>query len=135
MDPNLASSVPRPLARSHDSVEPPPGISIADDTEIERRAAEARAGVPGVPWADVKRALTREREVRGQRFAGAVARTLDMIALLPLAYPLLQAPDIRSANVRHFPCRVVYVVIGGNVDVLAVAHAKRRADDWHRRIP
>ena len=46
-------------ARLLDSVEPPPGISIDDDGEIERRAAEVRAGVPGVPWADVKRALGR----------------------------------------------------------------------------
>ena len=75
----------------------------------------------------------REREGRGQRFAGEVERTLDVIALLPLAYPLLQAPDVRSAKVLYFPYRVVYV--RGNVDVLAVAHAKRRADYWHRRVP
>jgi|JI6StandDraft_1071083.scaffolds.fasta_scaffold190859_1 toxin ParE1/3/4 len=77
----------------------------------------------------------REREGRGQRFAGEVERTLDVIALLPLAYPLLQAPDVRSAKVRYFPYRVVYVYVRGNVDVLAVAHAKRRADYWHRRVP
>ncbi|MEZ4399261.1 MAG: addiction module protein [Kofleriaceae bacterium] len=46
-------------ARLLDSVEQPPGISIDDHVEIEQRAAEARAGVPGVPWADVKRALKR----------------------------------------------------------------------------
>ncbi len=40
-----------------DSVEAPPGISIDDHAELERRAAEARGGAPGVSWADVKRAL------------------------------------------------------------------------------
>jgi putative addiction module component (TIGR02574 family) len=40
-----------------DSLEPPPGISIEDTSEIERRAAEARAGVPGIPWDEVKRGL------------------------------------------------------------------------------
>ena len=40
-----------------DSVEAPPGISIDDHAELERRAAEARSGAPGVSWADVKRAL------------------------------------------------------------------------------
>jgi putative addiction module component (TIGR02574 family) len=43
-----------------DSLEPVPGgISIADTEEIERRAAEARAGAPGIPWDDVKRGLAR----------------------------------------------------------------------------
>lgn len=40
-----------------DSLEPPPGISIEDREEIERRAEEARAGVPGIPWEEVKRGL------------------------------------------------------------------------------
>ena len=38
-----------------DSLEPPPGISIEDREEIERRAEEARRGEPGIPWAEVKR--------------------------------------------------------------------------------
>lgn len=46
-------------AKLLDSLEPPPGISIEDEEEIERRAAEARAGAPGVPWDEVKRGLLR----------------------------------------------------------------------------
>jgi hypothetical protein len=42
-------------------------------------------------------------------------------------------PDIRSAKVPRFPYRVVYVVVGSDVDVVAVAHAKRRAAYWRRR--
>jgi putative addiction module component (TIGR02574 family) len=42
-----------------DSLEPPPGISIDDHAEIEARAAEARRGVPGVSWDDVKRTLSK----------------------------------------------------------------------------
>lgn len=42
-----------------DSIEPPPGISVDDHEEIERRAAEARRGDPGIPWEDVKRSLSR----------------------------------------------------------------------------
>lgn len=38
-----------------DSIEPPSGISIEGREEIERRAAEARRGAPGIQWADVKR--------------------------------------------------------------------------------
>jgi putative addiction module component (TIGR02574 family) len=40
-----------------DSLEPPPGISIEDKDEIERRADEARRGAPGIPWSEIKRDL------------------------------------------------------------------------------
>jgi putative addiction module component (TIGR02574 family) len=42
-----------------DSLEPPPGISIEDRDEIERRAEDARRGEPGIPWSEVKRNLSR----------------------------------------------------------------------------
>ena len=44
-------------ARLLDSIEPPPGISIEDREEIERRADEARRGAPGIAWDDLKRDL------------------------------------------------------------------------------
>jgi plasmid stabilization system protein ParE len=71
---------------------------------------------------------------RGQRFASAVERVLMRIAESPLAFPLLIEPDIRSAKVERFPYRVVYVVLGHDVDILAVAHAKRRPSYWRRRV-
>lgn len=40
-----------------DSLEQPPGISIEDQDEIEKRAAEARSGAPGISWDQVKRDL------------------------------------------------------------------------------
>ena len=42
-----------------DSLEPPLGISIEDEDEIRRRAQQARDGVPGVPWSEVKRSLVK----------------------------------------------------------------------------
>jgi len=56
-----------------------------------------------------------------------------LIAGLPLAHPILLPPDIRSIKVRRFPYRVVYVVLADTIDVIAVAHAKRRPGDWRRR--
>jgi toxin ParE1/3/4 len=70
---------------------------------------------------------------RGDRFASAVERTLMTIAESPLAFALIYEPDIRSAKVPRFPYRVVYVVIGEDIDVVAVAHAKRRTTYWRRR--
>lgn len=52
----------------------------------------------------------------------------------PLAFPVLYDPDIRSAEVARFPYRVVYIIIGSNIDILAVAHAKRRPGYWHGRL-
>jgi len=42
-----------------DSVESPPGISIEDEAEIRRRAQQARDGVAGIPWSEVKRGLVK----------------------------------------------------------------------------
>jgi hypothetical protein len=42
---------------SRSSLEPPPGISIDDKHEIEKRAAEARSGAPGIAWEELKRDL------------------------------------------------------------------------------
>jgi toxin ParE1/3/4 len=71
---------------------------------------------------------------RGQRFAQAVERTLSLIVEFPLAFPVFCDPDIRSAKVARFPYRVVYLVVGPNIDVLAVAHAKRRTGYWRDRL-
>jgi toxin ParE1/3/4 len=71
---------------------------------------------------------------RGQRFAEAVERTLSLIVEFPLAFPVLYAPDIRSAKVARFPYRVVYVIVGSNIDVVAVAHTKRRPGYWRDRV-
>lgn len=72
---------------------------------------------------------------RGQRFAAAVERILALISEFPLAFPMLYDDlDIRSAKVARFPYRVVYVLVGHNIDIIAVAHAKRRPAFWRDRI-
>ena len=71
---------------------------------------------------------------RGGRFVAAVDVVLRAIEEHPNRFPLLQEPDIRSAKVKRFPYRVVYVVIGEGVDVIAVAHAKRRPAYRRRRL-
>lgn len=71
---------------------------------------------------------------RGERFVAAVDIVLREIEAHPERYPLLQEPDIRSAKVKRFPYRAVYVIVGEDVDIIAVAHAKRRPGYWRRRL-
>jgi hypothetical protein len=44
-------------AQLRDHIEPLPGISIDDEAEIRRRAQQARDGVAGISWSEVKRSL------------------------------------------------------------------------------
>lgn len=44
-------------AKLLDSLEQPPGISVDDKDEIERRAAEARSGAHGIAWDALRRHL------------------------------------------------------------------------------
>jgi putative addiction module component (TIGR02574 family) len=46
-------------AKLLDSLERPTGISVEDRDEIETRAAEARTGVAGIPWDEVKQGLSK----------------------------------------------------------------------------
>jgi len=96
---------------------------------IRFRSAAARELV-----ADYRR-YERDHPGRGKRFVAAVDVTLARIAEARYRFPLLLAPDVRSAKVMRFPYRVVYVVVDDRIDVIAVAHAKRRPGIWRRRLP
>lgn len=72
---------------------------------------------------------------RGRRFVAAVDATLAKVEAAPERFAILYEPEIRSVKVPRFPYRVVYVVVHGDVDVVAVAHAKRRPSYWRRRLP
>ena len=67
---------------------------------------------------------------RGIRFIAAVDATLAQVAAAPLRFAILYEPDIRSAKVRRFPYRVVSVLVDDAIEVVSVAHAKRRPGYW-----
>lgn len=46
-------------AKLLDSLEPPSGITIEDEDELQKRAAEAREGAPGIEWGSLKDKLGR----------------------------------------------------------------------------
>lgn len=83
--------------------------------------------------ADVER-YERQREGRGQRFLSAVDTILALVERMPETFPVLRAPRVRAAKVSRFPYRVVYVLDGETIRVLAVAHGRRRAGYWRDRL-
>ena len=69
----------------------------------------------------------------GDRFLLAVRRTLDMV----LTHPTSGAPRRATARrvlVTGFPYDVVYQVREDLVEVLAVAHQRRRPNYWRKRL-
>lgn len=73
---------------------------------------------------------------RGQRFIVAIEALLALIESSPQLYaPLYEIdPELRSAKVPRFPYRIVFIEARGDVEVIAVAHAKRRPAYWRRRL-
>lgn len=60
--------------------------------------------------------------------------TLVRVCAAPLSCPLDCPPDIRKAGLQRFPFNVLYRVVDGVVQILAVAHHRRRSGYWLGRV-
>lgn len=71
-------------------------------------------------------------------FLAEVDRVLPLIGSSPASFPrLLDLPQdlvIRRALLPRFPYAVIFIDLGEDVRVLAVAHAKRRPGYWLDRL-
>lgn len=52
----------------------------------------------------------------------------------PQRYPLEREPDVRRIRLKRFPYAVLYREVSGTVQVLAVAHHRRRPQYWMGRL-
>ena len=52
----------------------------------------------------------------------------------PHRYPIDRKPDIRRRKMKRFPFTVLYREISGSVQILAVAHQRRRPAYWLIRL-
>jgi toxin ParE2 len=87
----------------------------------ERAEAEARAAFL---WYLARNAQAAER------FQSAVEECIDAIAEAPERFPELE-PGVRRRLVFHrFPYAVLYRVLDDEVQVVAVAHLRRRPGYW-----
>lgn len=74
----------------------------------------------------------------GSDFLHMVDSTIERIDRTPQSgspVPGVEDAAIRRASVRRFPYHVVYIVLPDRVQVLAVAHQRRRPQYWMDRIP
>lgn len=78
-----------------------------------------------------------QRSGLGLTFLAAVDRTVDHLATWPDAgtsVPGVPAHvEVRQMPVVRFPYRVVYLVASRELQVLAVAHTRRRPGYWRSR--
>jgi plasmid stabilization system protein ParE len=72
------------------------------------------------------------------KFLDEFERTLVLIASRPVSFPrLLDMPSdfsIRRALLPRFPYALVFMELGDEVRVLAVAHVKRQPGYWLNRV-
>jgi toxin ParE1/3/4 len=76
--------------------------------------------------------LARDERV-ASAFLDEVSRAIEMIAQAPERWPLGMA-DVRKFVLRRFPFLIFYRDLPSMIQILAVAHGRRRPGYWRRRI-
>lgn len=88
--------------------------------------------------AEAARWYERNRAGLGSEFLTAVDATLDRIRENPrvgLRVPGVDVQDIRRLFVRRFPFQIVYIEMTNRLQILAIAHDRRRPAYWVGRLP
>ena len=70
----------------------------------------------------------------GARYLAAFDIAMGRVCMDPTRFPVEAPPGIRRIRVSGFPIHILYREIGGEVEVLALAHHKRQPGYWTRRI-
>ncbi|MBK9266430.1 MAG: type II toxin-antitoxin system RelE/ParE family toxin [Polyangiaceae bacterium] len=79
----------------------------------------------------------RQRKGLGAQFLHEVDAALTHVRERPLLFPRLMIcseVELRRAVVKRFPYAVVFVLLGTEARILAVAHTKRREGYWLGRV-
>lgn len=85
--------------------------------------------------AELKEAQARYESVRpelGQRFAEAVADTVEAIVAAPLQFAVVEKGR-RRAGVRPFPYGIFFLVEETRIVVISCFHGKRHPKHWQLR--
>lgn len=74
------------------------------------------------------------RQHLGMEFLEAVASALDRIAAMPDTFPIWRAGrSYRQLRLKRFPFVIFFRDLEAEVEVVAVAHSKRRPGYWVSR--
>ena len=73
----------------------------------------------------------------GFEFLAVVDTALQRIRDDPLQFPILETlpdePSVRRFLLKRFPYTIIYEVVSPEIQVLAVAHVRRRPQYWKKR--
>ena len=70
----------------------------------------------------------------GAIYLSEFEQLLEKVCESPHRYPVEKQPDIRRIRMRKFPFTVFYREVSGIIQVLAVAHHRRRPQYWLGRL-
>ena len=70
----------------------------------------------------------------GASYLAEFERTIDTACGAPHRYPAEKQPDVRRIRMKRFPFTILFRESLGNVQVLAVAHHRRRPQYWLGRL-
>ena len=67
------------------------------------------------------------------KFETVVGEKLEQIAKSPEQFPICDEEGFRFAILKRFPYRLIFRVAGDVVQIVAVAHSRRRPGYWSAR--
>jgi toxin ParE1/3/4 len=70
----------------------------------------------------------------GRRYHAEFHAVMAIVCEAPQRYRLVAAPAIRRLHFAFFPFDLIYREVGGMVQVLAIAHHRRRPGYWTGRL-
>lgn len=75
-----------------------------------------------------------ERAGLGASYLYEFEETMQLVCEAPHRYPVEKGADTRLIRMKRFPYKVYYREISGSVQVLAVAHQRRKPGYWQSRL-
>lgn len=68
----------------------------------------------------------------GERFLSSVQESLTRISNFPESFPVV-FNNVRQCKIRRFPYAIIYRLHVNYVQVIAIAHSRRKPQYWSRR--
>lgn len=70
----------------------------------------------------------------GTEYLAEFERVLDVVSQEPTRYRIERKPNIRCVYLRRFPFKIIFRDVDATVQILAVAHKRRRPEYWLERL-